>query len=142
MFSSYGDPVGILVNGVLIFSDHSKVVNGTRSRELSLYHLRVYLTLCAQNTHTQTGTQHIEPFVHKADSCNGHSDKGHRYHYHALPKCLLENLGVPAPSNGSYYYKNWHTLSVDEQIDLWPETGTPSPLIGYVTITLENITLS
>ena len=90
---------------------------------------------------SKTGTQHIEPFVHKADSCNGHSDKGHRYHYHALPKCLLENLGVPGPSNASYYYKNWHTLSVDEQIDLWPATGTPSPLIGYVTIVFENSTL-
>ena len=101
---AYGDPVGVLVNGVLIFADHTRIVNGT---------------------------QHTEPFVRSADSCNGHSDKGHRYHYHALPKCLLEELGVPSPINKTRYWNKWDLLSVEEQVDLWPENGEASPLIGY-----------
>jgi hypothetical protein len=30
----FGDPVGVLVNGVLIFSDHTRKVNGTKKVEV------------------------------------------------------------------------------------------------------------
>lgn len=99
----FGDPVAVLVNGVLVFADHTTMTNGSRVSH---------------------------PFVRAADSCNGHSDKAHRYHYHALPRCVLEELGIPKPNNLSYW-QSWDTLDVDTQINMWPSTATASPLIGY-----------
>jgi len=84
------------------------------------------------NKQTHTHTHNSQPFVRAADSCNGHSDKGHRYHYHGLPRCLFKDLQIPSPNNKTRYWNHWDTLSVDEQIDLWPSTTTKgSPLVGY-----------
>jgi len=37
------------------------------------------------------------------DSCNGHSDKNHQYHYHIPPQCFLKALGVPTPDDAEWW---------------------------------------
>ena len=37
------------------------------------------------------------------DNCGGHVDTEHTYHYHFMPLCLLEAVGVPVPRNKSWY---------------------------------------
>jgi len=62
------------------------------------------------------------------DDCNGHIDaKNHMYHYHMIPTCLLDNLGHTVPSNRSY----WASNDPLEQLNDWPDTGKPSPMVGY-----------
>ncbi|KAJ1455045.1 YHYH protein-domain-containing protein [Pelagophyceae sp. CCMP2097] len=54
------------------------------------------------------------------DSCGGHGDRAHRYHYHSAPVCLLRLMGATVPSSLEYLYADgpW-----------WPARGS-SPLLG------------
>jgi len=45
------------------------------------------------------------------DSCNGHSDKKHMYHYHIPPQCFLKALGVPVPETAVWWMDNFATES-------------------------------
>lgn len=76
------------------------------------------------------------------DHCNGHADSiGPRYHYHALPVCLLHSLGGEgmAEEDWPYFtqaqYQDEYDTSdmkayVEKLIGLFPETGTAT-LLGY-----------
>ena len=88
-------PVGVAVNGVLLYGEHTSPSN--RSLGLSMVF----------------------------DGCFGHVDpKGHRYHYHLIPKCLLESMGVPFPTNNTF----WTAQSFAE---IWEPIGPPSPILGW-----------
>lgn len=67
------------------------------------------------------------------DSCNGHSDKKHQYHYHIPPICLLESMGVTF-SNSSDWWINDEGNATRDFASLFaqfPESATPSPIIGF-----------
>jgi len=61
------------------------------------------------------------------DTCMGHVNTKHSYHYHLPPKCLFEGLDIPTPVNTSYW--------LDDQPfrygEYWPQMGPPSPIVGY-----------
>lgn len=65
------------------------------------------------------------------DSCNGHSDTKHMYHYHIPPQCLLEGMGVGYPED-TFWWKNGDM--VREYADMaaqWPANSEPSPVLGH-----------
>jgi len=37
------------------------------------------------------------------DSCVGHSDRKHQYHYHIPPFCMLKAMGIPAPDSPDWW---------------------------------------
>lgn len=66
------------------------------------------------------------------DSCNGHSDKKHQYHYHIPPICYLKSLGVPIPSTASWWIKDdvSEVREYGEMADQFDKKGS-SPVVGY-----------
>ena len=69
------------------------------------------------------------------DDCNGHSDTKHQYHYHIPPRCLLEFLSVPYPSDAQWW-KDSSTGYVRDYSDMAAQfssggAGTPSPVLGF-----------
>uniref|UniRef100_A0A7S3YUK3 YHYH domain-containing protein n=1 Tax=Lotharella globosa TaxID=91324 RepID=A0A7S3YUK3_9EUKA len=61
------------------------------------------------------------------DSCMGHVDGDHKYHYHLPPTCLFTSLGIVTPSNASY----WLDEQPNRYGDYWNATSDPSPIVGY-----------
>lgn len=100
-----GSIVGMAVNGVPIFND----------------------VVCGNGTNCES-TAHRE-FTKVFDSCMGHIDTGHRYHYHMLPVCLFSALGVPTPTGTDFWLQMMQNSS--RTSEFWPESATPSPLIGW-----------
>jgi YHYH protein len=65
------------------------------------------------------------------DSCNGHSDTKHMYHYHIPPRCFLKAMGVAYPEE-TFWWKNGNDVrAYDDMAAQWPATGPPSPVIGF-----------
>jgi len=66
------------------------------------------------------------------DSCNGHSDKMHQYHYHIPPICYLKSMGVATPEKADWWMADngSEVRAYDEMTAQWPSTGS-SPVIGY-----------
>jgi len=79
------------------------------------------------------------------DSCNGHSDSNHQYHYHIPPQCLLQAMGVTTPDNTEWWidYQNPTTAiarstggiksirDYSEMAAQWPANASASPVIGF-----------
>jgi len=62
-----------------------------------------------------------------SSTSGGHSDLGHRYHYHTIPLCVLREMGATVPSSGvNYLFKE----NVNDQIAEWPSKSDPSPFLG------------
>jgi len=69
------------------------------------------------------------------DSCGGHSDKKHQYHYHIPPHCFLKDHGVATPEDADW----WIDDSQDKKVvrnyanmsDVWPDSDEPSPVLGF-----------
>jgi len=61
------------------------------------------------------------------DSCMGHVDAQHAYHYHLPPVCLFSQLGIPTPANTSY----WLDEQPNRYATYWNATADPSPIVGY-----------
>jgi len=69
------------------------------------------------------------------DSCNGHSDKKHQYHYHIPPQCFLQAHDVATPDSVDW----WYELKNNERVvrnytDMaaqWPDEGKASPILGF-----------
>jgi len=102
----HGDPVGVAINGVLIFNNHTKtVVQG------------------GDNEVLDTG------IIFDFDNCGGHSDQSHRYHYHGLPICILAREFAQVPASGTAYM--YHHGNASVQLGYWSATGAPSPLLGF-----------
>jgi hypothetical protein len=66
------------------------------------------------------------PLALNFDNCMGHTDTDHTYHYHLAPTCLFKNLGIPYPSN-----KTWWLEKDEDQAAFWPQTGPASPVVGF-----------
>jgi hypothetical protein len=66
------------------------------------------------------------PLALNFDNCMGHTDTDHEYHYHLAPTCLFKNLGIPTPSN-----KTWWMEKNEAQAAFWPQTGSASPVVGF-----------
>lgn len=66
------------------------------------------------------------------DSCNGHSDKKHQYHYHIPPKCVLESHGISFAEEHTWWINDAGTevRSYAEMKEQFLETGPPSPIVG------------
>ena len=66
------------------------------------------------------------------DSCNGHSDLKHQYHYHIPPTCYLESLGVPVPDSSDWWIDDNgnETRPFEDMASQFPETGS-SPVVGF-----------
>lgn len=66
------------------------------------------------------------------DSCNGHSDKNHQYHYHIPPICYLKSMGVPTPANANWWMAEdlSEVRAFKDMTAQWPSTGS-SPVIGF-----------
>lgn len=66
------------------------------------------------------------------DSCDGHSDKSHQYHYHIPPICYLKDMGVPTPAADNWWIADngSEVRTYAEMSDQWPSTGS-SPVIGF-----------
>ena len=65
--------------------------------------------------------------MHFSALSGGHSDLGHRYHYHTIPLCVLREMGFTVPSSGvNYLFKE----TVNDQIAEWPSKSDPSPFLG------------
>jgi len=62
------------------------------------------------------------------DSCNGHSDKNHQYHYHIPTQCLLNALGVPTPNDVEWWIEDANATkqvrSYTEMSEQWPKQST------------------
>lgn len=66
------------------------------------------------------------------DSCNGHSDQQHQYHYHIPPVCFLKSLGIATPD--ASWWMNDDKDAVRDHGDMaaqWPATSPASPVVGY-----------
>mmetsp|Transcript_20539 Transcript_20539/g.41401 ORF Transcript_20539/g.41401 Transcript_20539/m.41401 type:complete len:1148 (-) Transcript_20539:363-3806(-) len=106
-YPTNGSVVGIAVNGIPLFND--AVCNRT-DRGAG----------CDSLAHSE--------FTKVFDSCMGHIDTGHRYHYHFLPLCLFATLGITVPSRASY----WKDMMNDANYTkYWPQYSDASPLIGW-----------
>lgn len=66
------------------------------------------------------------------DTCNGHSDKKHQYHYHIPPICYLKSMGVPTPESDKWWINDAGTevRPYDEMAEQFPKTGI-SPIVGW-----------
>lgn len=76
---------------------------------------------------------------HKAtwsyDSCNGHSDTAHQYHYHLPPICFLETMGYPVPDSHKWWINDAGTEvrayeDLAEQFPATADSGS-SPVMGF-----------
>ena len=74
---------------------------------------------------------HQQTFAY--DSCNGHSDKKHQYHYHIPPICLLESMGVAFADSADWWINDAgdETRAWDDMADQFPATSSASPVIGF-----------
>ena len=75
------------------------------------------------DSHTQTWSY---------DSCNGHSDKKHMYHYHIPPICFLKSMGVPTPDSAEWWISDdgSEVRAYDDMPAQFPATGN-SPVLGF-----------
>lgn len=65
------------------------------------------------------------------DSCNGHSDTKHMYHYHIPPKCFLQSMGVAYPEE-TFWWKDGTQIRDDGDMGAqWPAVSAPSPVVGF-----------
>jgi hypothetical protein len=102
--TNHGDPIGVAINGVLIFGHHLK------------FH--------------SNGTVSNVSLKRDFDSCGGHSDIKGRYHYHAPPICLMSNMHQIIPSTGNkFMYDSLNSISLSR----WPtySKNGPSPIFGF-----------
>lgn len=96
-----GEPVGIAVNGVLLYHNH------TILHDTGFVWNRLEMIF---------------------DTCLGHIDGDHhRYHYHFTPYCLFESLGIWVPPNKLH----WLTSSAYDFASAWPLRNDPSPIVGW-----------
>jgi len=85
------------------------------------------------------------------DSCNGHSDTKHHYHYHIPPQCFLKTMGIATPEDSEWWIHDQHAAGKDQTVaqikarsghdkyvrdftemaEQWPKTSNPSPVIGF-----------
>ena len=65
------------------------------------------------------------------DSCNGHSDTKHQYHYHIPPKCFLESLGVSYPDEPFWWMDGGTVRDYSDMAAQWLATASASPIIGF-----------
>jgi YHYH protein len=65
------------------------------------------------------------------DSCNGHSDTKHMYHYHIPPRCFLEAMGVAYPEDTFWWQDGAAVRTYADMGAQWPASGPPSPVIGF-----------
>lgn len=67
------------------------------------------------------------------DSCNGHSDTKHQYHYHIPPLCYLKSMGVAAPSSSDWWIdpEKGQVRAYSEMAAQFPATAPPSPVVGF-----------
>lgn len=67
------------------------------------------------------------------DSCNGHSDTKHQYHYHIPPVCYLQSMGVAAPSSSDWWIdpEKAEVRAYSEMAAQFPATASPSPVVGF-----------
>ncbi len=102
--TDHGDPIGVAINGVLIFGHHLK------------FH--------------SNGTVANIALKRNFDSCGGHGDKKGRYHYHGVPLCLLLNMARTIPSTGN---KFMYDTNKETQISRWSAVAKdgPSPILGF-----------
>ena len=102
--TDHGDPIGVAINGVLIFGHHLK------------FH--------------SNGTVANIALKRNFDSCGGHGDKKGRYHYHGVPLCLLLNMARTIPSTGN---KFMYDTNKETQISRWSTVAKdgPSPILGF-----------
>ena len=74
---------------------------------------------------------------HKAtwtyDSCVGHSDIKHQYHYHIPPLCLLAEMGLSGPDSPEWWINDTgdEVRTYAEMAEQFPASGSPSPVIGF-----------
>ena len=90
--------IGMTVNGVLLYRDHDGP-NATRTFDAD-----------------------------EMDNCMGHtSSKDHGYHYHLLPVCLFAQLGLPGPTNSTFWFGPARSYT-----SAFPATAAaPSPVLGW-----------
>jgi len=76
------------------------------------------------DSHSQTWTY---------DSCNGHSDTKHQYHYHIPPMCYLKSMGVAAPSSSDWWIDpaTQEVRAYGDMAAQFPATASPSPVVGF-----------
>lgn len=67
------------------------------------------------------------------DSCNGHSDTKHQYHYHIPPICYLQSMGIAAPSSSDWWIdpEKGEVRSYSEMAAQFPAKASPSPVVGF-----------
>ena len=63
------------------------------------------------------------------DKCNGHSDGKHQYHYHILPYCLSEQLGISTPDTFDYWV-DFNVTCPNASSSTTTDTTTTSPECG------------
>ena len=74
---------------------------------------------------------HQQTFAY--DSCNGHSDKKHQYHYHIPPICLLQEMGVAFADSHTWWINDLgnETRPWEDMAAQFPETSPSSPVLGF-----------
>ena len=95
----HGDPIGVAINGVLIFGHHVKFMTN--------------------------GTVKTVGLKRDFDSCGGHSDTQGRYHYHAPPVCLMSRMGLTVPTTGTQFMLDKDTAVAETR---WPSKLSSSKL--------------
>jgi len=76
------------------------------------------------DSHTQTWAY---------DSCVGHSDGKHQYHYHLPPFCMLKAMGLPVPSSPHWWINDAGTevRTYSEMAAQFPSTSSTSQVVGF-----------
>ena len=65
------------------------------------------------------------------DSCNGHSDKKHQYHYHLPPMCFLQSVGADFAETADWWKDGDQVRDYADMANQFPSTGSASPVIGF-----------
>lgn len=67
------------------------------------------------------------------DSCVGHSDGKHQYHYHIPPFCLLDAMGLSVPSTPDWWINDEGTevRAYADMVTQFLTSSGSSPVIGF-----------
>jgi hypothetical protein len=105
----HGEPIGVAINGVLIFGHHVKY-------------------------HRKNDSATIRELKRDFDNCGGHGDKIGRYHYHGAPVCMMIDMHMTVPDTGASFLREKNSTTA---ISLWPtsveahDDHSHSPILGF-----------
>jgi hypothetical protein len=105
----HGEPIGVAINGVLIFGHHVKY-------------------------HRKNDSATIRELKRDFDNCGGHGDKIGRYHYHGAPVCMMIDMHMTVPDTGASFLREKNSTTA---ISLWPSSveahddHSHSPILGF-----------